>query len=242
MQIKKILSMIIVLFLFSFCSASLGIFKQSECVNLMVQCDNCTYVNITSISYPNSTYALLGQYATTENGGDYNYSFCSTGTLGTYKYSACGNDDGMYVCVSDDFEVTYNGFELTTESSLLYLGFLFILICFLVGIIILIYQLPSRDTFNDDGELLGINNLKYLRPVLWSVVWGLLMGIMFITSNVSIAYLPQNMYGEFFFMIWKIMLSLTLPMIVIMFLFIFVSLFRDKEYKRLMERGVPIKF
>jgi hypothetical protein len=37
---------------------SLGNFKNGECVNLIQTCSNCTYANITTISYPNTSLSV----------------------------------------------------------------------------------------------------------------------------------------------------------------------------------------
>jgi len=104
-----------------------------------------------------------------------------------------------------------------------------------------INRLPSSDTYNEEGILLGINNLKYLRSVLWAVAWGFLLGIIFIASNISLAYLPATLFGDFFFMIYRVLFLITLPMLIIYFLYLFAKIFRDKEIKRLMDRGVEIR-
>jgi len=104
-------------------STSLDTFKQNECVNIKVLCDNCTYVNLTSVSYPiNSSDVLKGQYEMTGDGGTYNYSFCNTNTLGIYSYTSCGNDDGNNVCISEVFEITSTGESYNNQQGFLILG------------------------------------------------------------------------------------------------------------------------
>jgi len=130
---------------------------------------------------------------------------------------------------------------LDTQKAILYLGLIAILTFLFILVISSIPKLPSSDVVDEEGIILGINNLKYLRPILWGIAWILLLGIMFVTSNISIAYLPTAMFGDFFFLIYRIMFLLTLPMVIIWFVYIIIKLFRDKEMKKMIERGVEMR-
>lgn len=94
--------------------------KQNQCVVLYQICDNCTYVNITSIVAPNSL-TTYGSFEMTKTDTYYNYTFCGTSYIGTYVYNTCGDLDGAVVCEPVSFEVTPSGFTGT-------LGFVFIII------------------------------------------------------------------------------------------------------------------
>lgn len=48
----------------------LGTFKQGGIINLKQTCDDCSYVNLSNVSYPNSSFALLGQFNMTKSGTD----------------------------------------------------------------------------------------------------------------------------------------------------------------------------
>src|SRR3990167_9658863 len=85
MKNKILLSLILSIFLISFASAAisnLGTFKQGTCVDLLQTCAFCTYNNITSVVYPNSTNAISGEIPMTKIGTSYNYTFCNTTALG----------------------------------------------------------------------------------------------------------------------------------------------------------------
>lgn len=131
---KKILIAFVFLSLISLASASsnLGTFKSGECVDIYQSCDNCTYVNLTSITYPNSTVLKLDQEMT-KNGVDYNYSFCQTYPTGTYKYNVCGDKDGGFKCEDIVFIVNPTGVEqesVLSNSALIIFGALAILLIF----------------------------------------------------------------------------------------------------------------
>lgn len=106
---------------------TLGNFKQSDCVNLKQVCSNCSYVNITSIIYPNSTQAN-GEVAMTKVGTDYNYTFCKTTNLGTYIVNGKGDLNGVDNVWSYDFNITGNGKELPNGSVIVLFILFFLLI------------------------------------------------------------------------------------------------------------------
>lgn len=112
----------------------LGTFKQNNHVNLTQVCDNCTYVNITQVLYPNSSFALLGQYGMTKNGTIFYLEFNNTATIGTYIYTTCGDLNGVATCDSVDFEITPTGFIGTLGFYILILGLSIIII--LMGILL----------------------------------------------------------------------------------------------------------
>lgn len=85
----------------------LGCRKNSENVSLYQQCDSCSYVNISSITYPNGTILPLEEVMT-RTGVDYNYSF-QPPTQGCYSYSVYGDKDSGYESEIIDFKVTTTG-------------------------------------------------------------------------------------------------------------------------------------
>jgi hypothetical protein len=107
-KMKKILlTLILGMFLISFASAEYSVLKpqaQGECINLP-QVSDASSCNITSITFPvNSSYALRN-VEMQKNGTHFNYTFCSTNTLGVYTVDGVC-DDAVWVY---DFEVTTTG-------------------------------------------------------------------------------------------------------------------------------------
>jgi hypothetical protein len=130
MQINKLsLAIITTLLLIGFVSADLGTYEQDSCVNIKTIL-NSTWVNISSLSYPNSSIALT-QKSMSKNGVTFNYSFCNTNELGVYIYDYYDNTGEVYV---NTFTITREGVE--NENGvyvtiwlagfvLLYLGFIY---------------------------------------------------------------------------------------------------------------------
>lgn len=227
----KLNYLILAMFLISFASAGLGTFQQDTCVNVRTIL-NSTQVNISSISYPNNTVVYLDE-AMTSNGNSFNYSFCDTNPLGKYIYDYFDLEGNVYV---NDFEISYNGDNLTPAKAGMFAIMLGSSVLFWFLVLFYITKLPSKNTMNEES-MMQVSQLKYLRDALYGVLWFLTMGILFLASNIGIAYLPGQMIGNFLFAMFSLMMWTTIPMGIVLIIWIFYQLMTDKETKRYIERG-----
>ena len=223
-------------------AASIGSFPEGNDVTIYQTCNNCTSLNFTRLMNTHNQ-TLLSNIQSTKDGTFYSTLVLSGNLteLGTYKYcySAGNTAETQTGCIN--FDVTFTGIPLTEQMSTVYIiSIIFFMFLFILTIIS-ISKLPSKDATDEEGSILHISNLKHLRPVLWGVCWALLLGMLFIISNLTLAYLPSKMLGNIFFAFFKILMWLTIPGLFLWFIWIFTGIFRDKEYKRMMERGVDIK-
>lgn len=113
----------------------LGPYKKDSCISLPQTCSNCTFVNITKIQYPDSTINYLNVMMT-KQGPDYNYTFCSTSTLGNYIVTTCGDANGIYQCNNYYFEVNSTGLNNL-------LGFYIIIL--LIGFGVMVFGFIIKD-------------------------------------------------------------------------------------------------
>lgn len=116
---KRILILMVVMMVCLVGASSLGTFKQGDCIQLHQICNNCTYVNITMVFYPNGTFNNI-DYLMEKDGGDYNRTFCETTALGDYLYTTCGDLNGENICENIGFEITPSGSSLNTSSAIAY--------------------------------------------------------------------------------------------------------------------------
>ena len=241
---KVLLTLILGLFLISSVPAieqSLGNFKLGKDVNLIQTCATCTFNNISSVLYPNSSESI-SEFSMTKIGTIYNFTLNSNSVpvIGTYIVNGFGDLDGVNTIWSYTFIVTSTGFELTQQRAIVFMGLLFILVFLFIVNMLGIAMLPSRDSTNEMGELISISNLKHLRSILFVVGYLLLMSIVFLSSNVALAYLGTTLFGNILFVIFQIMLGLALPLFVIWLMYVFSRIFQDKKVKRMIERGIPM--
>ena len=241
LQNKHILSaLIITLFLVTIVNAeieTLGTFKKNECVELIQTCSNCTFSNLTSVIYPNGTNNGLGLLMT-KSGLEYNYTYCNTTNLGNYIVNGYSDVDGVDTVWAYDFDVTYLGKQLDSGQSILYVGFL--------GLLILIFflnfygmgYLPSRNQKDEQGRIMSVNYLKYFRNVLWMTGYFLFIGIVYISSNLAFAFLGEELLAKTLFMIYRVSFGLAPVAMIVWVGFIFASIFHDKEFQRMLNRGM----
>jgi len=129
---KKILILILGMFLiltvsqlgFVNADGSLGTFKQSDCIELYQYCNNCTYVNLTRVQYPNGTIITINSVMEKDD-VDYNYTYCNTSDLGIYYYTVKGDKDGEVNTERMSFEITPTGKDFGEKDSISALGILF---------------------------------------------------------------------------------------------------------------------
>lgn len=205
-------------------------------------CSSSAVCNL-NLNYPFNGSSIRNYTNLTNlNNGEFNVTFVADelSVLGSY----CGSIfcvDGNYngtesVCI----DVTATGFEFTEPKAIFYIVLFAILIFFFIVDVMSISKLPRGNDTDEYGLIMGINRLKYLRPVLYVVAWCLLLGIVYTAFNISSVYLETQMFASLFFAIYRVMFILMLPMVIVWFIFLFVQIFRDGKVKRLLERGIEI--
>lgn len=215
---KRVLILLLITFIFLplLSSASLGTFRQNDCIPLHQTCSNCSYVNLTTISYPNATIQNINAVMT-KSGTDYNYTFCSTSLLGTYSYNTLGDLNGNSAIELINFSVTEGGDTFDISQSIIILG--------QMGFIILLIVISF--SFNNDkwkikmffhimAMIMGIILLNSIRILMGTSnslekmgSYGLITGIiilLFMITYMLILYTIQvfNYFKEKRRMKWQI--------------------------------------
>jgi hypothetical protein len=216
---------------------NIGTYKQNSCVKLPQICADCTYSNISSIVSPNQTIYGVGD-SYTKNGTFFNYTFCNTSELGNYKVNGIFNPSGTAQVFSYVFDISPSGNILSTSQSIVSQGFFVILLLIIFAIPFFINKLPSSNTRDEEGRIVQINYLKYLRSALWFVEYMIFVTIIYIASNLSFNYLGDELLHKVFFTFFQILLGLALPIVILWFIWIVSSFLEDKKFKELLNRGI----
>jgi hypothetical protein len=119
---------------------TLGTKQQGQAINLIQNCINSTYSNISRITYPNGTFAINSQTLMTKNIDDYNYTFTNTQMLEQYiVYGVC-DENGIKTNWVYDFWITGNGKDKPEGIVIVLFSFFFLVI---VGFLVytLIYSM-----------------------------------------------------------------------------------------------------
>lgn len=120
-------------------NADLGSYNEGSCVELKTAL-NSSYVNISSLAYPNSTIAVRN-IAMTKNGYTFNYTFCNTYITGNYIYDYFDSNGNTYV---NSFTIKRGttgifNFDFSGENSIVLI--ISMIILFIISGILLIYGL-----------------------------------------------------------------------------------------------------
>ncbi len=211
--------------------------KSGDPANLIQVCDNCTFVNLTKITYPNSSFALRGQFGMTKSGTEYNFTFINTTTIGFYIYTSCGDLNGVTTCSSVQFEVTKSGFGLDISEAVIFFILIFIsffLFAFFLWASIVIpfpNEIEIDEKFNK--MVTKVTRTKYIKLIaVWFTlgffVWflSLISAIANNFINLDILVNPiVNIYILFYMLLWGYTI-IVLPLMLILW---FKDLFINKE-------------
>ena len=117
----------------------LGTFKQNTDINLIQICGSCTFNNITSVLYPNSSFAISST-AMERDGTQYNFTLDKNFTLtnGDYIVNGFGDLGGTDTPWAYTFSITPTG----EKDSLL--GFFVVVYLILAGIVVFGFHIQSE--------------------------------------------------------------------------------------------------
>ena len=237
---KKTLTILFIgIFIISFASSieCFQTFKQGSEINLIQKCPSCSYVNITSITYPNGTIFLNDEM--TKAGINFNFTLPDSSQLGKIIYGTIGDKNGASPPNYEDLciDITQTGFKINTAKAILYSVMLAFLL-FIFGLLMwALFQIP-RDIKDDEGFVINVSKLEYLRPIVKGLAWIVLTSITFIIANIAIAYLSTGLMGSFLFLIYQLMMLSNLVIIPLMIIQMIQRITLSKEMLGLIERGV----
>lgn len=220
---KKILfAFLLGIFLISLASAyDLGAVKKNECVDLYQHCSDCSFVNVTSIKYPNQTIIYLNEEMT-KNGYDFTYNYCNNNLSGDYFYTVCGDPTNKDPCKTFSYTVTESGVEITEQRATSSIALIVLLLLFLTFSIIGIFKVED---YKGKFALYWVSHVL-LVLVLFSA-WQL--GVEGILDGMALT-------GIFKILFWVAIVS-AFPMLLLSIAWIFYIHTVNDHTKRLMEKG-----
>lgn len=208
-----------------------------ECVNYNTgnACNSSASCNMT-VRDPNGSISSSGSGIYSDGFFDYEINGTNLTQNGIYKVTALC-DDGINTASSfKDLEVNSMGREVTTSQSIFY-G---IILALMSGFTLLTFYgslvLPWRNKRDEEENIVGLNDLKYLKLTCIVLTYLFLMwtaGIMFSLSS-NFAFLEGT--ANFFNFIFQVMLRMIYPAMIIAFVFIIIFLIQDKKIKKTLSR------
>ena len=188
---------------------NIGTFEKNIEMQITNYCStaDCTYANLSSITYPNGTIIYFNE-AMTQTENEFNYTYTPT-EIGLYTFKTCSNPEGEDYCESDNFEVTntgkdfsegegmvsvgillgvlglaflfmFLGFKLTKNSKAMPIGFFFIVLSLILGI----YSLNLGYAFTHD--ILQYESLSPVASTIYTSFLWLIIGIAVISMALML--------------------------------------------------------
>jgi len=197
-------------------------------------------MNLT-ISYPNGTPMIDNQIATAKGNGIFNYTTTFPIT-GIYKpVLVCVDGDSSYSDDSGFYEINVNGYELRTSNSIIYtllfIGGIFVFLLFLYCSIFI----PWRNPKNEEGQVIGVNELKYLKLVSIVFTYLVFLFLMGMITSISKNFFLFDNGSKLFEMFYWILLRLLWPLIVVVLIIWFVQWASSKKLAKQLKRGLPLR-
>lgn len=124
----------------------LGTFALNDPIDLKQTCATCSFNNITSILYPNST-ELIGNQGMNQTGSVYNFTIPSdrTSVLGRYIVNGIGDINGQDRVWEYTFDVTPSGAKQSTPEAIGSAIYLFLIISLIVMFAYMGFKLTNSD-------------------------------------------------------------------------------------------------
>lgn len=198
--------------------------KVNTCITLPQTEFNSTFENLTFILMPDKTMNIIDE-SMVKFGYSYNYSFCNTSQIGIYTANGCSDIS----CWNYEFEVNKLGTDLSNSKAILYFLMFGLSLILLIIFIYLGYSLPYKNNSGNDGYLISINNLKYLKIIAWCFAYLALMVMMYFAWNISYAYLDLDFVSGLFKVVFYIMALGIVPIFILGTVLIIINAVKDSK-------------
>ena len=237
---KKLIILIIAIYLISSVSAdNFGTFPANQPITLIQTCTSCTYINISSVTAPNSTI-LVSNTAMTKSNSRFNYTLPGQQATGQYIVCGTGDVEGEVTDWCYIFYITKTGTNPSTAQGLIY--FVLLGISLIIFIISLFAGFSIESTkYNEDsatGKIISVNWKRYYKPACWCIAYLMAVWMFNLAYEVSNSYLTSNFISTFFYTFYMILVSLALPLMVVLLLLYIISAVADKKVQKYLERGL----
>ena len=238
---KLFIFLLIGVFLLSFISAAcqdgdgyLGDKEPNTCVRISQTCASCTYVNISSVTLSTINETLITNVSMSNLGNsEWVYQFCNTSQFGSYFVVGEGNIGGTNTIFRSCFDIGQN---LNTGESFIYGIFLFILFGLLFIMFYFIIIMPKENPTNDDGFIIEIIKMKYIRALLIGIIYPLIIVILNLMNGLAVRFATSSIFAGTLGFLFETMLRMAWTYTVIIILWIIYMLIKDSNVKKSIEK------
>jgi hypothetical protein len=220
------------------------VYKKNTPINYLEPCvDGIPTAGCTctlSVTNPDGTPLITNGAMNDLGTGWYNYTFTPS-QIGNHKLTKSCAKGSLNATEYGEIDITYTGKNLTGSKVSIYMIGLVFLVIIGTALGLLAHRINGEDARGEDGSILSINNLKFVKPIIWTFVWMIGIACLWIIANMGIAFLPDALIGNLFFTLFRIALWATIIGIPVYFIYLFVKFMESREFQKMIERGVDLK-
>lgn len=217
----------------------LKIFKSGDPIELLQTCANCSYINITMVTAPNSSI-ILSDVEMDKSGVRFNYTLNPQQSIGTYQVCGYGDPDGYNEIWCYGFEITITGSRPSIAQGLIFVILLLVSSMAFITMIFIAFNIDD-ERFNMDsitGKVIGINWKRYYKNGCIIMAYALAIWISHLGRSIAENFLNSTSLAIFFKTIFYILMGLAAPLLVMYTVMFFVSFITDKKTQKLLDRGL----
>lgn len=216
------------------------IYKVNEEMNVTVVCQNNGFCDNSSECYANiqsPTGDYLYQNELMDFSPAYYYLNLTPEETGEYSVTGYCLSDGLYGVIDYNFEITKSGKGFSDSESTAYLIVLGALIIFFFVSGYGAVTLKWKNKRNDRDEIIGVNDLKYVKFFLIYLSYFILIWIANIMITISNNYIHLGVAMKFFEVMFMLLTNLTYPIVILGVIFVVIQAVKDFKINKLLSRG-----
>lgn len=240
LPLHRVVPLLLLLFIIPIVSAEVQSLPdpvvQGICANLPQIELNSSYENITFVQWP-SGYVDLLNVRMQKNVFSYNYTYCNTTMIGTYIVNGCSDMS----CWNYAFVVTPTGTIPTVTEGILYIAALIVLLIIFFGCFYGAVKIPWDNRRSEEGYVIDINDLKYVKIFLWWITYALAIVIAYIMYSLAYGFLYMNTMADIFKWVYWLLLGFFFPIVGVSFVVLVARKLNDGKLEAMIARGIPVK-
>lgn len=168
--------------------------KKNTEIQLIQKCPSCSFVNLTSISYPNGTDILNLNEEMTKTGVNFNYTLPDSSQIGFVSYGVIGDKDGANPPEEQTLCVFINptGAVLQKPESSFYFVMLFVILILFSLFLVIGIKMPfenRKEQTRDGMAITKVTYSKYVKLVSLWISYGFFVWFMTIISSMANNYI-----------------------------------------------------
>jgi len=209
---------------------SLGTGFPNETFRVRQVCNDATFINLSSITFPNSSIAVQNINMTLAGSGEFFYLFTNTSTIGRYDFT--GISDGCDKTFATFFNIQRTGTELETSESLILIFLSISIFIFFCISLFFTLILPYSNRINTQGEPPQIVKLKYVKLGLILISYVLFVWFLNVLIGLSDSFVSLRLFFGFVSFLFTILNNLALPLGIIILVWMGIEIVRDSNVTR----------